>query len=83
VSDLAAAAVGRGTIVVAGGHPDDPECGCGGLIAMAGRTGEEIAAIRHAEALRACEILGAGCEYAEAFVRYDQSAPLPLPPRAG
>jgi LmbE family N-acetylglucosaminyl deacetylase len=72
--------------MVTGGHPDDPECGCGGLIvryaqagydvvlvyltggeayvaggeaAMAGRSGAEIAGIRRAEAERACEILGA------------------------
>ncbi len=78
---------GRGRkILVAGGHPDDPECGCGGLMvrcaragwdvvavyltggeayvaggadAMGGHTGAEIAGIRRVEALRACEILGA------------------------
>ncbi|MBX7259192.1 MAG: PIG-L family deacetylase [Candidatus Hydrogenedentes bacterium] len=66
-------------VVVAGGHPDDPESGCGGLIALyaaaghevvnlyltrgeagiAGKTDDEAAAIRTAEAEAACKILGA------------------------
>jgi LmbE family N-acetylglucosaminyl deacetylase len=66
-------------IVVVGGHPDDPESGCGGTIALysslghevtilyltrgeagiEGKTHEEAAAIRTAEAERACAILEA------------------------
>ena len=33
---------GRLKIVVAGGHPGDPECGCGGLIARYAEGGHEI-----------------------------------------
>jgi LmbE family N-acetylglucosaminyl deacetylase len=66
-------------VLVAGGHPDDPESGCGGTIAryadaghevialyltrgeagIAGKTHEEAARIRTAEAERASSILGA------------------------
>lgn len=66
-------------IVVVGGHPDDPETGCGGTIARLVRSGcevsvlyltrgeagirgkshDEAARIRTAEAEKACEILGA------------------------
>lgn len=66
-------------VVVVGGHPDDPESGCGGTIArytdlghevaiiyltrgeagIDGRTHAEAAAIRSAEAQKACEILKA------------------------
>jgi LmbE family N-acetylglucosaminyl deacetylase len=66
-------------IVVVGGHPDDPESGCGGTIAhyagkghevvivyltrgesgIKGKTMQEAAAIRSAEAGKACEILHA------------------------
>lgn len=66
-------------IIVFGAHPDDPETGCGGLMALLSRAGhdvvvayltrgeagipgtshQEAAAIRTAEALAACEILGA------------------------
>jgi LmbE family N-acetylglucosaminyl deacetylase len=66
-------------VVVAGGHPDDPETGCGGTMALyskaghdvvalyltrgeagiLGKTHQEAANIRTAEAGRACEILGA------------------------
>ena len=64
-------------VIVAGGHPDDPESGCGGTIArytdlghevavvyltrgevgIEGKSHSEAAAIRTAEALKACEIL--------------------------
>jgi LmbE family N-acetylglucosaminyl deacetylase len=66
-------------VLVAGGHPDDPESGCGGTIAryasaghdvvalyltrgeagIPGRSHEEAARIRTAEAERACALLGA------------------------
>lgn len=66
-------------IVVAGGHPDDPESGCGGTIArysdlghdvailyltrgeagIEGKSMQEAAAIRTAEAEKACAILKA------------------------
>lgn len=66
-------------VVVAGGHPDDPESGCGGTIAryvgaghevtalyltrgeagIAGKSHDEAAKIRTAEAERACSVLGA------------------------
>jgi len=66
-------------LVVVGGHPDDPESGCGGTMArfadlghavvalyltrgeagIRGKSHEEAAAIRTAECLEACKILGA------------------------
>lgn len=66
-------------VVVAGGHPDDPESGCGGTIArysdlghdvailyltrgeagIEGKSMQEAAAIRSAEAEKACAILKA------------------------
>ena len=66
-------------VVCVGGHPDDPESGCGGTLArytelghqvtivyltrgeagIAGKSHEEAAAIRTAESLAACKILGA------------------------
>lgn len=66
-------------VVVVGGHPDDPECGCGGTIAklienghdvtllyltngdegVEGKSNEEAAAIRKAESIASCKVLGA------------------------
>ena len=66
-------------VIVAGGHPGDPEYGCGGTVArytehghtvsllylnrgeggIPGKSGEEAAAIRTAEAEKACELLKA------------------------
>ena len=66
-------------VVVAGGHPGDPEYGCGGTVAryserghavtllylnrgeggIPGKTPQQAAAIRTAEAQKACELLGA------------------------
>jgi LmbE family N-acetylglucosaminyl deacetylase len=66
-------------VVVVGGHPDDPESGCGGTMAryaalghevvslyltrgetgIRGKSKEETARIRTAEAEQACKILGA------------------------
>ena len=65
-------------IVVAGGHPGDPEYGCGGTIATLTEQGHEVVLLylndgawpptpantRTAEARRACEILGARPAYA-------------------
>jgi LmbE family N-acetylglucosaminyl deacetylase len=82
---LAAMAAGQTTgaarpkIVCVGGHPDDPESGCGGTLAryaalgaqvtilyltrgeagIPGKSHDEAAAIRTAEAEAACKILGA------------------------
>ena len=66
-------------VVVAGGHPGDPEYGCGGTVAryterghavtllylnrgeggIPGKTPQQAATIRTAEAQKACELLGA------------------------
>src|ERR1700691_5180026 len=60
-------------VLVAGGHPGDPEYGCGGTVARMTNLGHEVvllylndgawpptpAAIRIAEAKRACELLKA------------------------
>jgi LmbE family N-acetylglucosaminyl deacetylase len=65
-------------IVVTGGHPGDPEYGCGGTIATLTERGHDVvllylndgawpptaAATRLAEAKRACELLGARPSYA-------------------
>jgi LmbE family N-acetylglucosaminyl deacetylase len=71
-------------IIVAGGHPGDPECGCAGTIARYTDLGHEVvllylnrgegfcggaslgrcAAIRTAEALKACQGLKARCAFA-------------------
>jgi N-acetylglucosamine malate deacetylase 1 len=65
-------------IVVTGGHPGDPEYGCGGTIAALTEHGHEVvllylndgawpptpAATRLAEAKRACDLLGARPSYA-------------------
>ena len=72
-------------VLVAGGHPGDPEAACGGSIAryadqghdvaalyltrgeagIAGKSHAEAAAIRFAEANRACDILKARSIFAE------------------
>ena len=66
-------------VVCVGGHPDDPESGCGGTLAryaalghavtviyltrgeagISGKPHDEAAAIRSAECIAACKILGA------------------------
>src|SRR5450759_1061518 len=66
-------------IVCVGGHPDDPESGCGGTLAryaalghsvtviyltrgeagIPGKSHDEAAAIRSAECVASCKILGA------------------------
>src|SRR6266700_4355097 len=59
-------------IIVAGGHPGDPEYGCGGTVARLTAAGHDVmmlylndggwetaAAVRIAEAKKACEILKA------------------------
>ena len=71
-------------VVCVGGHPDDPESGCGGTLAryseaghkvsivyltrgergIRGKSLEEAAAIRTAEAREACTILGAQARFA-------------------
>ena len=70
-------------IIVAGAHPDDPESGCGGTMALytaqghdvvaayltrgeggiEGKSHDEAAKIRTAEAINACKILGARPEF--------------------
>jgi len=91
VAPLALAAVGGRLrpaaplrVLVVGGHPDDPESGCGGTIAryagaghtvvvlyltrgeagIDGRTHDEAARVRTAEAERACALLGASPRFA-------------------
>jgi N-acetylglucosamine malate deacetylase 1 len=68
----------KGKIVVTGGHPGDPEYGCGGMIARLTTLGHEVvllylndgaweqtsAATRMAEAKKACEILKTRPSYA-------------------
>src|SRR6202041_3620735 len=65
-------------VIVAGGHPGDPEYGCGGTVARLTKLGHEVvllylndgawpptgASIRIAEAKRACELLQARAAYA-------------------
>ena len=65
-------------VVVTGGHPGDPEYGCGGTIARYSDRGDDVvllymnngawpptpAPVRVAEAKKACEILGATPAYA-------------------
>ncbi len=90
----------RAKLVVVGGHPDDPESGCGGTMArfadlghevvalyltrgeagIAGKSHEEAAAIRTAECLAACKVLGARPAFAGQIdgsseinaIRYDE-----------
>src|ERR1700758_149451 len=67
----------KNKIVITGGHPGDPEYGCGGTIARLTSLGHEVvllylnngawetsAEVRIAEAKRACEILKARPRYA-------------------
>jgi N-acetylglucosamine malate deacetylase 1 len=68
----------RMKFVVTGGHPGDPEYGCGGTVARLTRLGHEVvllylndgawpptpASVRLAEAQRACELLKAKPKYA-------------------
>jgi N-acetylglucosamine malate deacetylase 1 len=69
---------GKSKIVITGGHPGDPEYGCGGTIARLTAAGHEVAllylndgawetsaAVRIAEAKKACEILKARPVYAD------------------
>jgi LmbE family N-acetylglucosaminyl deacetylase len=71
-------------VVCVGGHPDDPESGCGGTLAryadaghkitviyltrgeagIEGKSHDEAAAIRTAEAQAACKVLGATAVFA-------------------
>jgi len=70
-------------VIVAGAHPDDPESGCGGTMALfasagheviaayltrgeagiPGKTHDEAASVRTAEATKACSILNARAEF--------------------
>ena len=79
LESLHARSTERLKVIIAGGHPDDPESGCGGTIAryandghdvvalyltrgeagIRGNSHDESARIRTAEAERACAILGA------------------------
>ena len=75
---VAGATARRLKIVVAGGHPGDPEYGCGGTIARLTQQGHAVvllylndgawpptpASVRLAEAKRACSVLGATSAYA-------------------
>lgn len=75
----AGAAARRLKVVVAGGHPGDPEYGCGGTVARYADLGHEVVllylnegvpagrpkdGVRVAEAGRACTILGARARFA-------------------
>src|SRR2546430_17642406 len=74
----ASAKAHRTKVVVTGGHPGDPEYGCGGAIATFAEQGHEVvllylndgawpptpAETRMAEAKKACELLGARPSYA-------------------
>lgn len=77
VPGTAAHPSGKFKIMVTGGHPGDPEYGCGGTVARLTAAGHEVvllylndgawetsAAIRIAEAKKACEILKARPAYA-------------------
>jgi len=81
---LASSAKGPLRAVFVGGHPDDPQSGCGGTMALysnashkvvalfltrgekgiPGKSDQETAAIRTAEAQKSCEILGARPRFA-------------------
>src|ERR1700754_4007499 len=70
--------VDKKKIVIIGGHPDDPECGCAGTVAQLVKKGHSVtlfyltngdegiedknhkdaAAIRRAECIAACKVLG-------------------------
>jgi LmbE family N-acetylglucosaminyl deacetylase len=77
-SSAAALAPHKCKIIVTGGHPGDPEYGCGGTIARLTSLGHEVvllylndgawqqtsAAVRMAEAKKACDILKARPAYA-------------------
>ncbi len=71
------ATAGKSKIVVTGGHPGDPEYGCGGMVARLTALGHEVVllylndgawetagTVRTAEAKKACEILKARPAYA-------------------
>src|ERR1700742_2586857 len=74
----ALAEVRRLKVMVAGGHPGDPEYGCGGTVARLTKLGHEVvllylndgawpptgASISIAEAKRACDLLQARAAYA-------------------
>ena len=84
VPSLAEASAPALKVIVAGGHPGDPECGCAGTIARYTALGHAVvllylnrgegfcggaslgrcAAIRTAEARKACQILGARAAFA-------------------
>jgi LmbE family N-acetylglucosaminyl deacetylase len=81
-SERQPAAAGKLKIIVTGGHPGDPEYGCGGTIARYADLGHDIVllylnrgewpprdpgASRIAEAKKACEILNARPRYAGQF----------------
>jgi len=77
-SPLAGQQSGKCKIIVTGGHPGDPEYGCGGTVARLTALGHEVvllylndgawqqtsAAVRIAEAKKACDILKARPAYA-------------------
>ncbi len=77
-SSAAAETARKSKIVVTGGHPGDPEYGCGGTIARLSSLGHQVvllymndgawqetsAAVRIAEAKKSCEILKARPAYA-------------------
>jgi N-acetylglucosamine malate deacetylase 1 len=84
---LAQTSAGRKKVVVTGGHPGDPECGCAGTVARYTKLGHEVvilylnrgegycggaaldrcAAIRTAEAEKACQILKARAAFADQY----------------
>lgn len=71
-------------VVVFGAHPDDPESGCGGLIALLRKAGHEVV-VGYATCYRGDRMhrrrgTEAGVGYAEAYLRADGAKDRPKLP---